>query len=284
MLKQRVITALIGLPLLLGTLAWAPEWAVALMFLGCVGIASYEIAAMMLPRLEAVFNLQHRDSGALRVKIPAYSVWFCVFIACTVFTVSVSHSPIAGRGILIVSVLSTILMGAFLSPDNNIAMGRILGYTISLSYGVLPWLAIWELYLLGDDARYVFLLLAIVWSGDTGAYFGGRWLGKRKLAPRMSPKKTWAGAVVGIFASLLGGLILNLLYGVSLGSWYVIVVSCVSGGIAGQMGDLVESTFKRFAGVKDSGALIPGHGGFLDRTDGLLFAAPILWFMLHTFG
>jgi len=150
----------------------------------------------------------------------------------------------------------------------------------------LPWVAIWDLYQMGEQRQYLFLLLAIIWSGDTGAYFGGRFFGKHKLSPIRSPKKTWEGAVAGILSSITAALIFQFAYTAAghqmFPGWAWAVVAAVVCGILGQMGDLVESTIKRFCCVKDSGGLLPGHGGILDRADGLLFAGPALWFILFS--
>jgi phosphatidate cytidylyltransferase len=125
--------------------------------------------------------------------------------------------------------------------------------------------------------------------GDTGAYFGGRffgtrWFGSRPFAPEISPKKTWEGSLVGLGFSLLAAIVTHLIYDEAFGSWALIVAVGILGGISAQLGDLVESGFKRFAGVKDSGSLIPGHGGFLDRVDGTFFCGPMIWVLLRMFG
>jgi phosphatidate cytidylyltransferase len=99
-----------------------------------------------------------------------------------------------------------------------------------------------------------------------------------------SPKKTWEGAVGGILGGILGGWVINGVYSLfwgELGSWTFIAVISVITGIAGILGDLTESALKRFGGVKDSGSIFPGHGGLLDRTDSIIFAAPVLWFLLY---
>jgi phosphatidate cytidylyltransferase len=141
---------------------------------------------------------------------------------------------------------------------------------------------------MAPNARFTLLVMTVTWCGDTGAYFGGRFyggkiFGDRKLAPIISPKKTWEGAIAGILASIAGAMVLNLIFLNDLGSMGFIGRLALVGGIAAQLGDLVESTFKRFSGVKDSGVLIPGHGGFLDRVDGILFAAPVIWAILYYF-
>lgn len=123
------------------------------------------------------------------------------------------------------------------------------------------------------------LVVFTIWVGDSAAYLGGRSLGRRPLAPRISPKKTIEGSVAGLLGSALTALLCATLFGLNL----PIVVALVFGlliGATGQLGDLVESLIKRQAGVKDSGTLIPGHGGILDRIDALLLAFPIAWFAI----
>lgn len=281
MLKQRVLTAIVSLPLLLALLLFGPAWAVIPFFLLLVGFATYETAHMLVPRLEFVFREgsfkegRNTDSGKWVVAV-------AVVLSCLMFLVSSAGSEMAAKGIIVVSFLSSMLLGCFCSADINVGFGRIAGLLIAISYGFFPWLAVWGLLQFGENARYVLLLLAIVWSGDTGAYFCGRYFGKRKLAPRMSPNKTVEGAIGGLASSVVGGLIINAVYGGALASWAMILVVSLVGGALGQMGDLVESCLKRFSGVKDSGVIFPGHGGVLDRVDGLLFAAPAIWFILYT--
>lgn len=132
------------------------------------------------------------------------------------------------------------------------------------------------------------MLLCVVWSGDTTALYVGRSLGKRKLAPRLSPNKTWEGSIASVGGSLIVTVLLILiarwmqehnLTGLSYdGSWVHWLVLAVVLNVAAQVGDLAESALKRGANVKDSGSLLPGHGGVLDRIDALLLAAPVLWY------
>ncbi|HZU52542.1 MAG TPA: phosphatidate cytidylyltransferase [Holophagaceae bacterium] len=129
-------------------------------------------------------------------------------------------------------------------------------------------------------SRFILALYLITWLGDTAAYFIGSAFGKHRLAPKVSPKKSWEGAAGNLLGNLLGGVILKLTGVCWQWTWVDIVALSLLMGVAGQLGDLVESTWKRSSGVKDSnagGVSIPGHGGLLDRVDSLLFAAPVLW-------
>jgi len=141
-------------------------------------------------------------------------------------------------------------------------------------------------------------LLLVVWAGDIFAYFVGKSIGRHLMAPRISPKKTWEGAAASLAASLAVGALLfhyalplssallnaglierrDGLFGLEKPALWPIIVLTIAINIAAQLGDLVESLIKRGANVKDSGTILPGHGGMLDRIDALLFAAPLLWY------
>jgi phosphatidate cytidylyltransferase len=132
-------------------------------------------------------------------------------------------------------------------------------------------------------SRVILALFIITWFGDSAAYFAGSYFGKHKMAPRVSPKKSWEGALGNLGGNLLGAFL--MVYTVCT-EWTAVdaVVLGLLLGVAGQLGDLVESTWKRSAGVKDSnvgGVSIPGHGGMLDRVDSLVFAAPVFYAYLH---
>jgi phosphatidate cytidylyltransferase len=122
----------------------------------------------------------------------------------------------------------------------------------------------------------VLLVLLIAWLADTGGYFAGRFLGNAKLYEAVSPKKTWAGAYGGIAGSILGVAGLKLVAADWL-TWVDVFALAIPGGILGQLGDLAESLIKRSVGVKDSGSLLPGHGGILDRIDAVLFIGPYVY-------
>ncbi len=117
--------------------------------------------------------------------------------------------------------------------------------------------------------------LVVVWVSDTAAYFVGKAIGKHALAPRLSPNKTWEGTIAGFFGSLIAALIFARFMNVPL---VHLLGMAALGNVAGQVGDLLESGYKRSAGVKDSGSLLPGHGGVLDRIDALILAIPVVWY------
>ena len=157
------------------------------------------------------------------------------------------------------------------------APGMGVGALILLAGWGYMLLGAWSLYWLRGDARVglidVLFLLAIVWSSDIGAYMAGRILGGPKLAPAISPGKTWSGAAGGLVCAMLVGLAISRATVPGPLSHALLVGGVLS--VASQVGDLLESALKRHYGVKDSSRLIPGHGGVFDRLDGVLAAAPV---------
>ncbi len=128
--------------------------------------------------------------------------------------------------------------------------------------------------------RWIFLVIVATYAGDSGAYFVGKKFGRHKLAPRISPNKTWEGAIGGLAASVAGVEIFQVLALTGLYAWEAVLLA-VAVGAAAQIGDLVESMIKRRADVKDSASYLPGHGGMLDRIDSLLFALPVAWYSIR---
>ena len=132
-----------------------------------------------------------------------------------------------------------------------------------------------------DGMWFLYLLLIIQWFTDSGAYLLGSAFGRHKLMPKVSPKKSVEGAVGGIIVAVIGAVLLNAFTGLLPVGLMIAAAIIVS--IGGQIGDLCESAVKRWAGVKDSGKLIPGHGGILDRFDSMLFASPLLYFIVSVY-
>ncbi|PEY41293.1 phosphatidate cytidylyltransferase [Bacillus cereus] len=126
--------------------------------------------------------------------------------------------------------------------------------------------------------HYVFYALFVIWATDSGAYFIGKAIGKRKLWPEISPNKTIEGSLGGIVCGIVVAFVYNMFFTVQ-GNIGMLIVVTIAISIFGQIGDLVQSAFKRHYGVKDSGTILPGHGGILDRTDSWLFVLPILHFL-----
>ncbi len=133
-----------------------------------------------------------------------------------------------------------------------------------------------------DGVRWTLLFLLIVWAGDSAAYFVGKKYGKKKLYSLISPKKTYEGAAGGLLAGILIAFIFKLLFFRTM-PWLAVLFVPVLVGVASQIGDLCESFLKRAYGKKDSGSILPGHGGFLDRFDGVVFSAPVMYACIRIF-
>ena len=127
---------------------------------------------------------------------------------------------------------------------------------------------------------WIFLLLAIVFAGDTSALYAGTYFGRHKISPAISPGKTIEGAIGGLGANLIAGIVGKSIFLPDL-SWPISILFFIAVGIAGQVGDLFESELKRSSGIKDSSGILPGHGGILDRIDGILFAAPVAYIFIR---
>jgi len=127
-----------------------------------------------------------------------------------------------------------------------------------------------------DGPKLIFFLLLVVWLGDAGAYYTGKSLGRRKLSPRISPKKTIEGLIGGVATSVIAVIVIHFTFFPNFPLVHAVIAGVIL-SLAGVVGDLAESMWKRSADVKDSGTLIPGHGGFLDRFDSIFFTAPILY-------
>jgi len=261
MTKLRILTALIMAPIAIAAVlllptAWA-TMAAAVVFL---------VALWEWLRLSGIHDTV------------AQGVLMVVNLALMVALVWASRTDAGFNWVLlqlmvVVGVLWWLLASLWLkhfSFDN--AYAKLLAATLAI---VPAWCALAVIHGEQPDG-HVWLLaaLAIVWAADTGAYFAGRRLGKRKLAPRISPNKTVEGMVGGIVAGVIVGLAFALFIGVSPSSLPAVALASLVAVLFSVVGDLFESLLKRQAGVKDSSHLIPGHGGLLDRMDGVLAALP----------
>lgn len=264
---QRLLTAAVATPLVLLALFYLPGWWFFAFIAVLVDLAAYEYLAIVRPRApKAPLRL-------LLVLVPAAAYVLSYALRDSTDALDMRLHLLAGA--LVVSVgLGTLLLFSRTPLEETIPALGILSFGIP--YFALTIAAVHRLKEI--DPWLVFLLMVVVWLGDTAAYYiGSRW-GRHKLAPTISPKKSWEGAAAGFATSLLAAAIWSVwrLGHLDLG---ILGISGVT-AIAGQVGDLAESMIKRGAGVKDSGHVLPGHGGVLDRIDAMLFAAPVLLFCL----
>ena len=185
---------------------------------------------------------------------------------------------------LIFMIIMLSAVAAMCMPLAQDSLEQSVPRAASLALGILYVFGAWKAALLIRDVgpagkHWLMFALMVNWIGDTGAYYVGRNFGRHKLAPSVSPGKTWEGAI----ASLATGMIFGMVYlplaipSVSLATAALVAVL---GNAAGQLGDLAESAIKRGAGVKDSGTLLPGHGGLLDRMDSTIFTLPVIYSLL----
>lgn len=168
----------------------------------------------------------------------------------------------------------------FRPGDMATAAPRIAFTVLGIVYGGLlfAFLALVKRDMGPRGGDFIVLILCTAWLSDTGGYFAGKYLGKKKLYPAVSPNKTWAGSIGGVATAVAGGFLLERLRPQLADlTWYDVVILTGVGSVFGQIGDLFESLIKRSRGVKDSGAILPGHGGLLDRVDAVLFVAPFFY-------
>lgn len=260
-MKARIITGLVLAAAVICLLTMAPAiWTYAVVQLAVL-IVGDEFFRMALPDSHP----RDRWAGIAALGALVAVAWWC-----------------APHQLITMALTAPLLLGVVLFSDGDVKeMGPRAGLLLcGYAYLGLPMAMLTGITAIdGKGTLFVLALFAAVFSGDTGAFFSGKFLGNKKLYPKISPKKTWAGAYGGAIASVLGMILVDTVAGLGLGPLHAGL--CGLGcGVFGQVGDLAESLFKRSYGVKDSGTLLPGHGGLLDRVDGVLFAAPFMWFYL----
>lgn len=213
---------------------------------------------------------------------PAHLRYIFMILAAAIYAISLLNMELSA-GIASVSAIIFLTLGilsARKTPDLQRAFKlQALGLVGFFYVGIFPATAIGTLNF-DEVGVWLFGLLVIVFAGDTFAYFFGRFLGKRKLHESVSPKKTIEGSLGGLLGSAIAGGLLAYFFVPEIPVYQLALTGLVSGAF-GQVGDLFESLLKRNAGVKDSGSIMPGHGGFLDRIDGVLFAAPIYYVLVR---
>ncbi|MGN7610889.1 phosphatidate cytidylyltransferase [Magnetococcales bacterium HHB-1] len=160
------------------------------------------------------------------------------------------------------------------------ALSWVSYHYLGFSYIILPLVLILKVAALPSGNLWLLFMMSVIWTTDIGAYLFGRTFGQRKMAPRISPGKTWAGFFGGLGSGMVCGTGVAYLLALEGLSGLALLMLSAMISLSGQMGDLAASLFKRQTGVKDSGNLIPGHGGLLDRLDSMLLAAPVFSFFL----
>lgn len=261
-LGARLLVAVIGVPILLAIAFYAPNWGVWLFFSLAALIGVHEYYTMTLKRV----------AGAAWVGLLATAATLSAL-----YWGDASHVYAAAAGGVLLTLMATmresIETEQLAARVGHLAMGALYG---TLLFGGLILLTAAPERpgeVAADQAGWFLFPMFVIWFGDTGAYFAGRAFGRHKLAPRLSPKKTWEGAVGGALASVAGGFVARAIFFDDMLVWQVILLA-LPGAVLGQIGDLAESLIKRSTGVKDSGTILGGHGGMLDRVDALVFAAP----------
>jgi phosphatidate cytidylyltransferase len=242
-------------------------------------------------------------TAAVMIPVVLYAVlggidWFFLLVLVTVAeicfheysTITASREPAAYAGGLVILLaphqwlapfllLFTLLLLALSLREADLTAG--FRRATAITFGMVYVFGAWRTapLLRAMSPWWLVFGLVVSWIGDTGAYYVGRRFGKHKLAPRVSPGKTWEGAAASAVVSAIVGVVAlpRLIAGVSIAEALLLALAA---NIAGQIGDLAESAIKRGVGVKDSGALLPGHGGLLDRVDSSMFALPVLYAIL----
>jgi|SRR5581483_660926 phosphatidate cytidylyltransferase len=265
---RRVLTAAVLAPLALALVLFGPKWLITIVVTGVAILAGWEFLGLA------------ERCGAKPPRLAVMAALIALFAG---------NNQWPDQTLVILSGLCLSLFACctFRKPVERVLIDSCSSIFAVIYVGVTL-LALSTLREQSNGPTLVIFLLFVVWAGDITALYVGRLLGKKKMAPAISPNKTWAGAI----GSVLGSVLVTVgLYWLSLELvqwnftrlsfadevWWWWLVMAVLVNIAAQVGDLAESALKRSAGVKDSGSLLPGHGGVLDRIDALLLAAPVLW-------
>jgi phosphatidate cytidylyltransferase len=290
-LLKRIATAVVLIPIVLALILRAP-----------VPVLAVVTAIVALLTVHEFLKLSE-SYGVKPMVWPSYILVAAFFILLGLNFGN--DKPLLATAIFVYCVGFAAAIAPFLAL--SIAMRRAelpTGYpaaaatAFAFTYIALPLGMLVQLRQQWAGAFYLLYLLLVVWAGDIFAYFVGKAVGRHLMAPRVSPKKTWEGAAASLVASVIVGWLLfghaerismallnagliqrpDGLYGAEIPGMGTVILLTIVLNLTAQLGDLVESLIKRGAGVKDSGAILPGHGGMLDRIDALLFAAPVLWF------
>jgi phosphatidate cytidylyltransferase len=257
-LTTRLLTAAVGVPAIIALLYLVNPWGFYALVFVCVSIGSWELLAMThaLDKVARVFGLVLCQAVSLGVYLGI-------------------HDPNALLGMLVGVPALCLLFALYRLGDLATAALRLFGMAFAPVFVAAPLtlLAVMQ----RDFGNHIgpglcLMSFMYAWYADTGGYFGGRYFGKTKLYEAVSPKKTVEGALGGFVGAIIGALMASLGYVREIPLTHTIPLAVLAGGL-GMAGDLAESLIKRSVGVKDSGAIVPGHGGILDRSDALIFTS-----------
>ena len=276
MLKNRIITAAWAIPLL-GVIIWFGE-PYFTVFIAIVGL----LAAM---------EFYHLTKGAKAQPLTVFGIiWTILLIVVRNTTLQSKIEPYIGADLLIPTIITAgMAVSLFLLLIRKKKLGAFTDWAWTFA-GILyiGWLLSYLVTLRGlaDGRNWVFLAIFVTFGSDSAAYCIGKIMGKRKLAPTISPGKTWEGSIAGLVGAAAVSLLFLLPTPVKLTAylnWWQLIIIGLLVSVFGQLGDLIESLFKRNAGVKDSGNIFPGHGGMLDRMDSIVFAVVIVYYIVVLF-
>jgi phosphatidate cytidylyltransferase len=288
---KRIATAVVLIPIVMLLVLRAPVVVVAVL-----------AAAVALVTVQEFLKLTERY-GVQPLRLPTYIFAGLLFLALAASAVGETPQVSALKFVLGLGFACAIAPFIFLTITMRRAQlsgsyPAAAASAFAFVYIAVPMAMLVQLRQQWAGGFWLLYLLLVVWAGDIFAYFVGRFVGRHLMAPRISPKKTWEGAAASLAASLLVGTLLftyalqissfllrlrlierrDGLFGLEKPDLWPIILLTIALNVAAQLGDLVESLIKRGASVKDSGNILPGHGGMLDRIDALLFAAPLLWY------
>jgi len=290
-LLKRIATAVVLIPVVLALILRAP-----------VPVLAVVAGVVALITIHEFLKLTE-SYGVQPLRVPTY-IFVGIFFVLLAFNVG-NEKPLLSTAIFVYCLGFAAAVAPFLAlsilmlrVDLRSAYPAAAASVFAFTYVALPMGMLVQLRQQWAGAFYLLYLLLVVWAGDIFAYFVGKAIGRHLMSPRVSPKKTWEGAAASLAASvgvgwlmfhyalLISSALLRVgliqrrdgLFGLEQPAMGPVILLTIVLNIAAQLGDLVESLIKRGAGVKDSGAILPGHGGMLDRIDAMLFAAPVLWF------
>jgi phosphatidate cytidylyltransferase len=247
---KRVLTTLALIPFAVYTIFWGPQW-----FFVVVAIAMALLCYSEYSNIVAAYDVEPPGlPGAIAGLVLFFDIGYIRLVAMAALVLSIRLSDLA----------------------------RGLAYAAAMTLGAVYIFGAWRcaIDLRAMDPNWILFALGINWAGDIAAYYVGRAIGKHKLAPRVSPGKTIEGALGSLAAAVVFGAAFSHWWPAGLSRIMWISLALVTSA-AGQLGDLTESALKRGAGVKDSGTLLPGHGGWLDRLDSSLFTMPVVYYALQ---